>query len=136
MYTHWKKLHSKTHGNRSAWRQSMGMSTLKQNKSYESYPALNHPGPYSCDICGTMHKSRASIIVHLKYRHFLENFLFCDLCPKSFNMKSTLESHLKHFHLGCKAKTKKAKTKKAKTIRKHCCPDCDESFPSFKHLRG
>lgn len=60
--------------------------------------ALHHQGGYTCDVCGAICNSRASINVHLKYQHFVKNFLLCHLCPKSFNLKSLFERHLERNH--------------------------------------
>jgi zinc finger and BTB domain-containing protein 41 len=59
---------------------------------------LNHKGPYTCDICGKISKSRDSMYRHMRYRHCTKPILFCDLCPKSLTIKKDLRQHMrKHF---------------------------------------
>lgn len=148
-YIHWKEKHFETHGLRSVWLQSMGKTVERKKSIYPRkrlclFPALNHLGNYTCDICGITCNSRGSIKTHLKYRHFLKNFLFCELCPKSFNMKFFLKKHMEAHHKlktegqetkSLKIKIQRTRIRKPKLIKLITCTDCDMKFKSHQELR-
>lgn len=75
---------------------------VKTKPFYRKNPrSLNNKGPYDCDLCESICKSRQSMYSHMKYRHIKAPRWFCDLCPKSFKMKYLLADHL-HSHIKIK----------------------------------
>lgn len=65
---------------------------IKRGKSPR---VLHHEGPHTCDLCGTICENRPSMHDNMRYKHLTAPRFFCDLCPKSFTLKSHLSSHMK-----------------------------------------
>lgn len=73
---------------------------LKTLESAASRKVVNLSGPYICDKCGKIILKRTTLRQHLLVTHLNEPRFFCDLCPKSFKVKSLLENHMgQHFKI-------------------------------------
>ncbi|GAB0089675.1 hypothetical protein DMENIID0001_042560 [Sergentomyia squamirostris] len=67
---------------------------LKQHIGYY------HSGECSCTICGKVFPGKDSLCAHMKHhqRTISPLLLQCDLCQKTFNLRSTLYQHLIRIH--------------------------------------
>lgn len=56
--------------------------------------ANNFTGKFECDMCGRILPNRHCTLVHMAKFHKQPKLMYCDLCPKTFVLKSQMQEHV------------------------------------------
>lgn len=103
--------------------------------------------PHTCFFCRKVISTRNNYKMHLKTFHRQTTKLFCDLCPKFYCIKGSLDRHMRDVHSGniysCNVCDHKTANKKSLKIHKmiHAdkakCPICKQPVTNLKlHMRA
>lgn len=90
MLGHWKLKHQNAYGPLKLVKESI---------------ANNFKGRFECDMCGRILPNRHCTLVHMTKFHKKPKLMFCDLCSKTFVLKSHMQEHvlchLKYTRFSC-----------------------------------
>ena len=78
--------------------------------------------PYLCDKCGASFKSKGVQRKHILETHINPGAFKCSVCPKSFNQKCSLLSHIQRHHKHFKSNNKPV-TETIKTVEEEVITD-------------